>query len=82
MLLLHGPQTFFLRLCLLHHVCLLDLECALVHNLACLLFVEALHVVRLDTVISEHRLLSSWVLRHEVVGQGVLQFVLLLHQLV
>ena len=69
-LLLHGPESLLLLLCLSEHLGFLDLESSLVHHSSSLLGAESLEVVWLDSVWSEHRLLSLWVLSHEIVGQS------------
>ena len=66
-LLLLGPETVSVLFVLLGHGGLADLHVALVHNGRCLLGIEALEVVWLDTVRCQHGLLSGRVLSHEVV---------------
>ena len=54
MLLLLSPHSFSVLLLLLGHLGLTELHAALVHHSTLLLIVEALEVVRLDTVGSKH----------------------------
>ena len=67
MLLLHGPQSLLLGLCLLHHVCLSLLESSLVHDLVSLRLGESLKVIWLDSVGTKHRSLSLGILRHKLI---------------
>lgn len=66
-LLLLGPETVSILFVLLGHGSLADLHVALVHNGRCLLSIEALEVVWLDTVRCQHGLLSGRVFSHKVV---------------
>ena len=82
MLLLHGPHTLFIKELFLLHFCLAHLHLTLVHNFSRLLGIHALEVVGLDAMGSQHGLLSSGVLGHEVVGVGVVDVSLSLKLLV
>lgn len=67
MLLLQSPQLFLFSLCFLQHFLFVQLLVSFVQDCLPLLLVKALEVVGLDSVGSQHRLLSGWVLGHEVV---------------
>ena len=58
------------------HLSLTDLLGALMHNIITLVLVQALEVVGLHAVRSQHGLLSGGVLSHEVVVKGVVLLVL------
>ena len=70
-LLLESPQALSLLLLFLCHFSLTHLHLSLEHHLIFLLRCEALESVWLDTVIRKHRLLSGWILSHEVMSIGV-----------
>ena len=69
--LLHSPQLVFILLLLLHHFSLLQLLLPLVLDRLDLVRSQALEVVRLHSVGSEHRHSGVPVFCHEVIGQCV-----------
>ena len=71
-LLLLSPESLCVLLILLRHFSLTHLLWTLVHDCPRLLRVESLEVIGLDTVRSQHWLLSLWVLSHKVVIIGVI----------
>jgi hypothetical protein len=75
---LECPQPLFLLSLSLKECLLDDLLITLVKDSRLLLIVEALEVVGLDSVRSQHRLLGGWVLGHEIIGLSVIHLMCLL----
>lgn len=74
-LLLRGPQALLVLSLLLEEMLLDQLLVALVEDSRLLLIVQSLEVVRLDSVRSQHRGHGCRVLSHQIVRQGVMNFV-------
>ena len=73
-LLLESPESLGFLVIFVCNFLFLNLLVSLVQNFSLLLCVEALEVVWLHSMVSEHRLLSLGVLSHEVMVQGVVHF--------
>ena len=75
---LDGPESLLLCRHLLEELLFDELLLTLMQDGFLLVLIQALEVVALDSVGSEHRDLSGWVLSHEVVGESVAQLHVLL----
>lgn len=73
--LLHRPQSVFLFLLFFNHILFNELLVPFIQNDSLLLIIESLEVIRLDSVVSKHRLHGGRVLSHHIVTIRVVQFI-------